>query len=157
VRPVPAEPTRRHLTPAGAVEYGSVAEFLACGFGSGHHEIHRGLPVDLLVADRGSGTTAVAFHASAPDHVTRLPMLSAQGLTAAAGVKLRAIAEPSLVMHPELKLGWYLGTRPQRPFRTLAPPLIQHVLAPLGSSRTVFFGAYGGGFAAGALSQDFPD
>jgi len=157
VTSVPAEPSRRHLTPAGAVEYGSVAEFLASEIGSGHHEIHRGLPIDLLVEDRGSSTTVVAFHASAPEHVTRLPMLSGQGLTAAAGVNLLAIADPSLVMHPELKLGWYLGNRPQGPFRTLAKPLIEHVLAQLGSTRTVFFGASGGGFAAGALSQDFPD
>lgn len=155
--PVPAEPPRRHLTPPGAVEYGSVAEFLASEIGSGHHEIHRGLPLDLLVADRGASTTVVAFHASAPEHVTQLPMLSGQGLTEAAGVNLLAVADPSLVMHPELKLGWYLGNRPQGPFRALATPLIEHVLAQLGSTRTVFFGASGGGFAAGALSQDFPE
>ena len=154
---MPADPPRRHLTPVGAVEYGSVAEFLASEISSGHHEIHRGLPIDLLVEDRGASTTVAAFHASAPDHVTRLPMLSGQGLTAAAGVNLLAIADPSLVMHPELKLGWYLGNRPQGPFRTLAKPLIEHVLTQLGSTRTVFFGASGGGFAAGALSQDFPD
>src|SRR5699024_2455376 len=117
VTPVPAEPSRRHLTPAGAVEFGSVAEFLSSGIGSGHHEIHRGLPVDLLVADRGSSTTVVAFHASAPDHVTRLPMLSGQGLTAAAGVNLLAIADPSRAWHPGPRLGWYSGNGPQAPSR----------------------------------------
>lgn len=134
-----------------------MAEFLASEIGSGHHEIHRGLPIDLLVADRGASTTVVAFHASAPDHVRNLPMLSGQGLTEAAGVNLLAIADPSLAMHPELRLAWYLGNRPQGPFRALATPLIEHVLTQLGSARTVFFGASGGGFAAGALSQDFPD
>lgn len=152
-----AEPRRRHRTPAGAVEYASVGEFLASRIGDGHHEIHRGLPVDLLVADRGSSTTVVAFHASAPDRVTQLPMLSGQGLTEATSVNLLSIADPSLAMHPDLRLGWYLGNRPQGPFRALATPLIGHVLAQLGSTRTVFFGASGGGFAAGALSQDFPD
>lgn len=152
-----AEPRRRHRTPAGAVEYASVGEFLASRIGDGHHEIHRGLPVDLLVADRGSSTTVVAFHASAPDRVTQLPMLSGQGLTEATSVNLLSIADPSLAMHPDLRLGWYLGNRPQGPFRALATPLIGHVLAQLGSTRTVFFGTSGGGFAAGALSQDFPD
>lgn len=151
------EPRRRHVTPAGAIEHDSVGEFLASEIRPGPHEIHRGLPIDLLVEDRGASTTLIALHAAAPDHVTTLPVFSGRGLAAATGVNLLAIADPSLAMHPDLKLGWYLGNRPQGRFRTLSTPIIKHVLEQLGSTRTVFFGASGGGFAAGELSQNFPE
>lgn len=157
VSPPPPEPRRRHLTPDGAIEHSSIEEFLACEIRPGPHEIHRGLPIDLLVEDRGASTTLIALHAAAPTHVTTLPMLSGRALAAATDVNLLAIADPSLVMHPDVSLGWYLGNRPQGRFRTLATPIIAHVLEQLGSTRTVFFGASGGGFAAGELSQDFPE
>lgn len=154
--PLP-EPRRQHNTPDGAVEHRSVEEFLASEIGSGPHEIHRGLPIDLLVEDRGASTTLIALHAAAPDHVTTLPMFSGRGLAEATGVNLLAIADPSLIMRTDLTLGWYLGNRPQGRFRTLATPIITHVLEQFGSTRTVFFGVSGGGFAAGELSQDFPE
>lgn len=132
-------------------------EFLASTICSGPHEIHRGLPIDLLVENRGASTTLIALHAAAPEHVTTLPMFSGRGLAEATGVNLLAIADPSLVMHPDLTLGWYLGNRPQGRFRALSAPIITHVLEQLGSTRTIFFGASGGGFAAGDLSQDFPE
>lgn len=64
------------------------------------------------------------------------------------GVNLLAIADPSVSLHNEVRLGWYLGNRAIGRLDKILVPVIERALAGMKTRRTIFFGNSGGGYAA---------
>lgn len=139
-------------------EYESAEAFLGTGTGHPHvHSIkHNGTYLDLLVHDRGASTTLVSFHAALTKRALTLPSLQGAGLAADTDCNLIAVSDPTLSAG-DIDLSWFLGDKRTGPLPPIYSPLIQHALNQLGSSRTILFGASGGGYAAALYGEHFPD
>ncbi len=122
--------------------------FAESTIGDGLHVIQLGNQfLDILVRNRNSPTTVVAFqHRISPR--TTYPTLVGETVTRDSGVNLLAIADPSVALDTRVSLGWYLGNRGIGPLVPILQPIIQKCLNELQSSRTIYFGSSGGGYAA---------
>lgn len=131
--------------------------FLSQPVKGGTHSVRHGEELlDLYVEDRGAPVTLVMFHSALTNRVRTVPVFQGRRIAEAAGMNLVSLSDPSLE-RGDIDLAWFLGNRRTGKLRPVLSPLIQHCLESLGSERTVFFGASGGGYAAINFTQDFPD
>ena len=136
--------------------YPSIGAFLgAREIKGGYHVIdHGGLPIDVLVQNRGHKTTAVFLHGAVrPEY--RLPMIAGLGVSREVDVNRIFISDPSLIISPTMNLGWYAGNSKQR-LQQILQDIIAKIVWSFGSEKLVFFGTSGGGFASLYYSSQFP-
>lgn len=132
-------------------------DFLSARPGDGLHVVRYGTQtIDLLIADRHADATLVVFHSALTARERHTPVLQGRGLAEASGMNLVSIADPSIELG-DIDLAWYLGNRGTGRLPTVIAPLIGHSVDSLGGSRTVFFGASGGGYAAINATRSFTD
>lgn len=117
---------------------------------------HQGYDIDILYEPRGSATTLVVFNAAVAFTHEHTPIFTGQTLARQTGTNLIAISDP-LLRYQDISTAWYLGDQHTGPLRPVLTPAIHHVLNTAGSTRTILFGASGGGYAAGHCAHDFPD
>jgi hypothetical protein len=122
----------------------------------GHTINHNDRPLDILIEPRNSDATLVVFNAAISLNHTTTPYFTGRKLAKDANINLIAIADPTLY-YGELSIAWYLGDTTTGPLRPIISPVLHHIINQLDSTRTILFGASGGGFAAAHLAQDFPD
>lgn len=135
--------------------HSSREEFLSAPRLGGAHSIEcGGQALDMLVVDRRSPITLVAFHGAIPRTVSTYPRFDGQGIAKAASVNLVGVADPSIAMG--VSLGWHLGNKDIGPLKPILSPLIRHVVESLETQRTILIGGSGGGFAAAHFAHDFP-
>lgn len=136
--------------------YPSIGAFLAARtITGGYHVIdHGGLPIDVLVQNRGHKTTAVFLHGAVrPEY--RLPMIAGLGVSREVDVNRIFISDPSLIISSTMNLAWYAGNSKQR-LQQILQDIIGKIVSSFGSEKLVFFGTSGGGFASLYLSSQFP-
>ncbi|MCP1415191.1 hypothetical protein [Paenarthrobacter sp. A20] len=135
--------------------YPSIGAFLAArSITGGYHVIdHGGLPIDVLVQNRGHKTTAVFLHGAVrPEY--RLPMIAGLGVSRDVDVNRIFISDPSLIISSTMNLGWYAGNSKQR-LQQILQDIIAKIVSSFGSEKLVFFGTSGGGFASLYYSSQF--
>lgn len=106
-----------------------------------------GLPIDLLVNPRNSDTTIFFFHGAIERHYT-LPVLSGLGISGGLEANRVFVSDPSLALDDNLMLSWYAGNYQQPDLQQSLVHIFRKIVTSLASSRTVFFGGSGGGFAS---------
>ncbi|MCC9193845.1 hypothetical protein LOC59_09340 [Arthrobacter sp. zg-Y916] len=122
---------------------------------NGYHIIADGeTPLVVLNNYRGYETTVVFFHAAIEPLYT-LPVITGLGISADAPVNRVFISDPSLALDETLNLAWFAGSTGQR-LQGIIEDVVAKVSNSHGSSRLVFFGASGGGFASLYYSAQFP-
>lgn len=136
--------------------YESLDEFLASEFQSGLHSVCVGNDfLDIYLDFSDYSTTLVSFHASVADSAT-FPVVVGERVAREAGLNLIAFSDPSIAVSPEVRLGWFLGTRSTGTLQTVLHAIVKAVITHWGSKRVVFWGASGGGFAAIDHGRNFP-
>ncbi|WP_140400598.1 hypothetical protein [Gulosibacter sp. 10] len=139
-----------------AKTYGSVADFLAARPAAGLNSVEvGGRYLDVLVEDRKSPVTIVAFHSALTKSVKAMPAFSGRQVAAAAGVNLVAVSDPTIEMG-DIDLAWFFGNRDTGPLVEVFAPLIKHAARSLRSRRIILFGSSGGGYAAINFGSQFP-
>lgn len=125
----------------------SVAEFLQKREGvRGTVEIQLGdLPLHFFYDWRGVGTTFVTFSGSSSPKVKHVPAWAAKGTTDNLGVNRVLISDPSIILHEELRLGWYAGNRFQTDLQDQLTTLVTGISE---GTRLIMFGPSGGGFTS---------
>lgn len=137
--------------------YPNLQSFLSETPRSGLHTIQIGDRfLDLLIRDRGAGTTFVTFQHRISVR-TPYPKLVGDGFVGELGANLVAISDPGVVTSNDVRLAWYLGDRATGPLKDHLLPVIFHVLWSIGQERYVFFGTSGGGYAAMDYGSEFDD
>jgi pimeloyl-ACP methyl ester carboxylesterase len=116
---------------------------------------HQGHDIDVLYEHRGSDATLVVFNAAIAFTHEHTPIFTGQTLARQAGTNLIAVSDP-LLCHQQISAAWYLGDQHTGPLRPVLAPAIQHILNATGSTRTILFGASGGGYAAEHYAHQFP-
>lgn len=130
-------------------EFDSVQGYLRSkGTQPGITTIHSGgFPIDFLTKPVDSDTTVFFFH-GAMQNPLHLPVLSGGGISQDLNANRVFISDPSLVVDDTLLLGWYAGNQFQPTLQQDLVKIFRKILQDLGSTRAVFFGGSGGGFAA---------
>lgn len=134
----------------------TLAEFLIApdAPSSGRYEIDLGdLTIPCSWESRGHGTTFVTFSGALTPNITELPAFVGWGTTRHLRCNVLMISDPSLAIDPKLRLGWYAGSTAQPDLQTQLTEIIQRFA---GDSRTVLFGASGGGYAALEQARRLP-
>ena len=137
-------------------EFSTVAEFLnAKTVSPGISTIYSGgLPIDVLVSPGSSDTTIFFFHGAIERHF-KLPVLSGLGISGGLEANRVFISDPSLVLDNQLMLSWYAGNFHQPDLQQVLVSIFKRIVMSLGSSRAVFFGGSGGGFASLFFASHF--
>ena len=106
------------------------------------------LPVDCMFKRGSKPTLHVCFNSAltpGADYV--LPVFTWTKATEPLKGSRLFISDPTMLLSPEIMLGWYLGSR-DHPVQELVEAVIVEVMARTGSTRVVFTGSSGGGFPA---------
>lgn len=137
-------------------EYASVHEFVtADSVQPGISTIYEGnLPIDLLVAPAASDTTIFFFHGAIESHFT-LPVLSGLGISGGLDANRVFVSDPTLALDEDILLAWYAGNYFQPDLQQQLTCVFRKIVADLNSSRVVFFGGSGGGFASLYFASQF--
>lgn len=137
--------------------YESLDEFLAAdGLPSGILEIGWIRPIHVLYRPEDSETTSIHFHAAVDRNTATLPMFSGLTVTAGAWVNNVYISDPTLTIDSDLNLAWFAGAD-GLPVQRVLPTVIAKFLDASRSTRLVFWGVSGGGFASLYYSRLFPE
>lgn len=137
------------------IQYSDPEEFCSELEDDGFYSIQLGAAtLDLLLIDRKSETTLVAFQDSVVEGST-YPSFSGLELSEIAGVNLVAVADPTVVIDRELRVGWYLGNRITGPLKRSLLPILRRSVEYLEGDRTIFYGESNGGYAAMNFGQHF--
>lgn len=112
--------------------------------------------LNYLYLNQGSETLFVVFHGAIDRNKYRLPRFEWFNTMRRAGVNSLFVADPALLSHPELRLGWYLGTL-EFDFLQYLAGKVSEIVRATQAKRVVFFGFSGGGFAALRISAMLPD
>lgn len=125
----------------------SVADFLQKRDGvRGTVEIQVGdLPLHFFYDWRGTDTTFVTFSGSSSPKVKHVPAWAAKSTTDGLGVNRVLISDPSIILHEELRLGWYAGNRLQTDLQDQLTTLVAGISE---GTRLIMFGPSGGGFTS---------
>ncbi|QJS14799.1 MULTISPECIES: alpha/beta hydrolase [Corynebacterium] len=130
--------------------------FLRSAFEDGLHTIQvEDQLVDILIRSRDSDTTVVFFHAAVGINAY-YPSFSGDKSTKNTGLNLISIADPTLQMSKEIRMGWHIGNRSVGDFPTFMKPIIDHIADQLGTKRLILVGASAGGYAAVNFGIHFP-
>lgn len=137
--------------------YPAMPRTFALDGGASVHVVEAG-PLALPVRfDRAnSDVLVVSLHGALNRSKTQLPRFERVRSLTALGVNVLAVADPTLDLHPDLSLGWYLGTRTVDLHETIAR-VVSIIREQIGSRRTIMLGSSGGGFAALHLAAFLPD
>ncbi|WP_143342276.1 hypothetical protein [Corynebacterium sp. HMSC074C01] len=112
--------------------------------------------LDILIRDRGSDTTLVTFQHRVSVR-TAYPMLVGESFTRETNVNLIAIADPSVSLSNDVRLGWYLGNRAIGHLKPTLVPILVEAVAAFEPRRLIFFGTSGGRYAAMNYAAEFTD
>lgn len=118
--------------------------------------ISGGLPIDILVSPKNSDTTVFFFHGAIEPHFT-LPVLSGLGISGGLEANRVFVSDPSLTLDETLWLSWYAGNYKQPDLQQSLTNIFRKIVSSLGSTRTIFFGGSGGGFASLFFARHFED
>lgn len=113
-----------------------------------------GLPIDILISPKNSNTTTFFFHGAIEPHFT-LPVLSGLGISGGLEANRVFVSDPSLVLDETLWLSWYAGNYQQPDLQQSLIDIFRKIILSLGSTRTIFFGGSGGGFASLFFAKHF--
>lgn len=102
-----------------------------------------------------SSTLFVIFHGAVRISVDTYPRFDRVTTMKKNGNSFVSFADPTLVIDPEITLGWYIGTEDWDPQNVILQ-VIQEAATTSGASNIVFIGGSGGGFAALKYSLHFP-
>ena len=116
---------------------------------------HRGLPIDISLAEKRGAPLIVVFHGAANPDV-HLPWLSGLGITTKLEASRLSITDPSLYLSPELNLSWFSGSHAQPDLVGVLAKVIEKVAATTDASRIVLFGGSGGGYISLRMLEYFP-
>lgn len=134
----------------------SVDSYLQSEAVDGAHSIKcRDGILDLLVEDRQSDCTLIVFTASVPSSRENYPVFSGMGLARAAKANLISVTDPAIA--DGVNIGWHLGTQATGQLQPTLTLILNATLERLESSKTILFGASGGGFSAVQASQGLDD
>ncbi len=114
------------------------------------------LRMDLFLEDLRSETLIVTFSAALSEAVRTLPAFQGIGLARRAGQSCLAVSDPS-IEGSDLDLGWCLGRRGQQTVEHELVNAIRVFQTELGTKRTLFFGASGGGYSAILVGRHFEE
>ena len=139
------------------IQYADTAEFVASLDRDGLHSVQIGSEqLDVLLINRGAKATLITFQHRISERST-YPTFVGDGVSAATGMNLIAVSDPSVTRNAELRLGWYLGTRGTGPLKQHLLPILKRSVDYFNGERLVFFGNSGGGYACIDYAQHFPE
>jgi hypothetical protein len=105
-------------------------------------------PVDLLLRLRPGRPLILSFHGNIPRRADlKLPVFTGLNVTRDLDASFVAISDPSLYLHPDLKLGWYAGCA-GLDLQEVLPDLLRQIVRVSGARDVICFGGSGGGFAS---------
>lgn len=119
------------------------------------HPIPNGPHLQSYVRLTQSQTLRVVFHGAVRAGIDQYPRFDRVTTMLRTNDSFLSIADPTLVLDPEMTLGWYIGSREWDPDETIIS-LIREALLISGSTNLIFVGGSGGGFAALKYSRFFP-
>lgn len=128
--------------------YYSLCDFLEHGSPliSGRYEIISQLPIHLFWQDRGKPTTLVTFSAAIlNNNIEEVPVYSGWGMSKELDCNVLFVSDPTIWYSAECSLAWYAGNEHQPNLTFELNRIIQKFC---GDTRTILFGASGGGFAS---------
>lgn len=108
-------------------------------------QIDDDLPIHLHWTDARAEVLLVAFAGAVTKQSASVPAFTGYSLTRDLPADVLLISDPSLILHRDLMLGWYLGSVQQPDLPERIARIIRSVA---GDHRIVLFGPSGGGFAA---------
>ena len=112
-----------------------------------------GLPLPMLVTNRSSRGTFVGFAAAMNPGIRRpLPFLQGRRI-APKSLNMILLGDPSLALHPDVKVGWFLGNR-RFDLPAILPRLLDHADRLMGAERRLLWGVSAGGTAALRYARD---
>ncbi|WP_147297625.1 hypothetical protein [Parasphingopyxis lamellibrachiae] len=101
----------------------------------------------MLIRNRGASTSFYGFHA-AQSPLTRQPVPYFQGRKVAPKrLNQILISDPSLYLHDDVRVGWFLGNK-HCDLQTELPPIMDKIDALMGAERRLLWGNSAGGTAA---------
>ena len=107
----------------------------------------------LLIRQRGAPATFYGFHAAMHPEVRRaLPFFQGRQI-APKRLNMVLVGDPSLYLHPEVKVGWFLGNRHCLLTEEL-PVIMDHLDRLMGARRRLLWGNSAGGTAALRYARD---
>ncbi|MCP3426193.1 class I SAM-dependent methyltransferase [Rothia sp. AR01] len=97
----------------------------------------------------------VVFHGAIRPGVDSYPRFDRVSTMRRTEDSFLSIADPTLVVDPEMRLGWYAGTSTWSPDETIVEA-VREAMKVSGAEELIFIGGSGGGFAALKYSRRFP-
>lgn len=141
-RTFPAALSRHYL-------HRSLADFENTGhLPSGIHTVwNNGLPIDFELDRSQNGSLVTYFHAAITGTVS-LPWHVGRSIHRGIPASRLSFNDPSLYLHPDLKIGWFAGNYLQPDLPEVIAAIITKIATDLGTHTTITLGASAGGFAA---------
>lgn len=118
--------------------------------------ISKHLDLDGLFIYNGSEKLLVVFHGALARETYTLPRWEFKRALAGFEGSILFLQDPTLYVHDNLTLGWYVGTEDDDG-HLMVRELVEKAIAVLEPRQVVFTGSSGGGFASLAVSAHFPD
>jgi hypothetical protein len=140
-------------------EYRDPEAFLATTeFADGVHTIRGGAaPIDFLMRLRPGRPLILSFHGNTPrNDKMKLPIFTGLNVTKDLDASFVAISDPSLHLHPDLKLAWFAGCD-GLDLQTILPALLGKIITASEARDVICFGGSGGGFASLYYSAAIPN
>ncbi len=117
---------------------------------------HNDTLMDFAYTHQGSDTLVVSFHEELQDRDgTALPVFARPDIAGPIANTL-LVSDPALYYGSGLTLAWFAGAD-TCPFQAILPQIIKKFMEDTGSTRPLFFGISGGGFAAAFYASLFPN
>jgi hypothetical protein len=105
-------------------------------------------PIDFLVRLKPGRPLILSFHDNTPRNSSvKLPIFTGLGVIKSLDASYIALSDPSLYLHPDLKLAWFAGGDGLE-LQKLLPAVLGKIVALSGASDVICLGGSGGGFAA---------
>jgi hypothetical protein len=140
-------------------EYPDVDAFLAANeLSDGVHTIRGAVaPIDFLVRLKPGRPLILSFHGQAPRNPDmKLPVFTGIDVARELDASFVAVSDPSLHLHPDLRLAWFAGCDGLE-LQKVLPTLLDKIIAAGGASDVICFGGAGGGFASLYYSAGIPN
>jgi hypothetical protein len=140
-------------------EHESVEAFLgASELPDGLHTIRGQIaPIDFYVRLKPGRPLIISFHGNQPRNAdVKLPVFTGLNVTKELDASFVAVSDPSLHLHPDLKLAWFAGCE-GLDLQKVLPPLLDKIIEASEANDVIFFGGSGGGFASLYYSAGIPD
>lgn len=95
----------------------------------------------------------IFFFTGARPHERTLPFFSGKSLSKATEASSVFFSDPMLYRNADMRLSWYAGDKGVQ-LQNIYKELINFLISKIGSSRSIFFGGSGGGFASLYYSRE---